>query len=401
MANIYARLSLYSKKNDTKQVEIVVHLGRATVKFPTGVTILENEWDELRKCIKGKSQKACDNNLIIDNLKAKINNVLVKHRLIEKTLTPEKLRAAVKEAPNLNFIDFLRQQIERKEGISAKSTIQTYNSLITKLAGFRKEIFCADITNEFVHDFVLHMQKGLKNKESTTAKTITTLKQFVKAAKKKGLIGEDPFEDVHLSKRNSEAVFLVENELTKLCEIYSSQILTYNERRVLRYFLFSCFTGLRLVDVKRITKDNVVGSLLVVVPQKTKRTLKQVRIPLTENAVRMLKDSYGTHCKNTLFDCYDTDNTTRTKLKSICKKAQIKKNVTFHTARHTFATIFLRRNKNLKTLQALLGHSDIKETAKYSHVLDEDVIDEIKVFDLLFAQHLTTFVSPNESLSVL
>ena len=401
MANILSRLTAYTKQDGTRQIEVVVHLSSVAVKFQSGVYVKEEEWDDAKKCIKGKSQAARDNNLIIDNLKAKISNVLVKYRLREKSLTPERLRAEVQEAPNLNFYDFITEQIERKKGMSASATINTYNSLLTKLRDFKKDVFCADVDHLFVEDFIHYMTVKLKNKSTTVAKTITTLKQFVKLAKKKGLIGDDPFEDIKVSKKSDDAIFLLERELTDLCEVYSNPILSLNERRVLRYFLFSCFTGLRLVDVKRITKDNLIENSLVFVPEKTKKKSKQVRIPLTDNAWRMIIDSRGTHNKTTLFDCYEADNTTRNMLKKVCIKASVKKNVTFHTARHTFATIFLRQNKNLRTLQALLGHSDIRETSKYAHVLDEDIKEEIKVFDKLFGQHLTSFVSPNDNESVL
>jgi site-specific recombinase XerD len=397
MANLYSRLASYSQKNGKKHIEIVVHLAKSAVKFSTGISIFEDEWDEDLKCIRGKTRSVKDDNLIIDNLKAKINNVLVKYRLIEKSLTPERLRAEVMEAPNLNFIDFISSIVEKEKGMLAPATTQTHESLITKLTMFRAEVFCSDIDEDFVKEFITFMITNLKNKRTTAAKTITTLKRFVKQARKKGLIGDDPFDDIRISKKNPEAVFLIEPELNLLINLYFNKSLNINHQKVLRYFLFSCFTGLRLVDVKRVCKDNIVGNTLVVVPEKTKKDLKQVHIPLTDNAWKMINDSIGTHNKKTIFDCYEADNTTRSILKKVCTAAGIKKNVTFHTARHTFATIFLRHNRNLRTLQALLGHSDIRETSKYSHVLDEDKVDGIKVFDKIFIQHLAISESPNVS----
>jgi site-specific recombinase XerD len=382
MANIITKLSDYTRTDETRQVELVVYLASTSATFGTGIYLLAKQWDDINKRAKGKS--ASDNNLIIDQLKAKINNVLVKYRLREKSLTPQRLKEEVAKAPNLNFIDFIKEQLERKSIGKAEGTIKIYKSLITKLTQFRKEIFCEDINEDFILDFMNFMRVKLRNKETTVAKTITTLKQFVKLAQKKGLVTDYPFEDIHINKKSPESVFLTEDELSLLFNAYYGDKLNVSHKRVLRYFLFSAFTGLRLVDVKRVTKNNIIEKYLVVVPEKTKRTLKQVRIPIVDNAWRMINDAYGTHNKATLFDCHDSDNTTRRILKQICKIAGLNKNVTFHTARHTFATIFLRRNKNLRTLQALLGHSDIKETAKYCHVMNEDIEDQIKVFDEIF-----------------
>ena len=116
-------------------------------------------------------------------------------------------------------------------------------------------------------------------------------------------------------------------------------------------------------------------------PYKTRGISKIVKIPLSNPALEILNDHIGQHqVKGHIFKPY-CDQVTNRILKNLMDLFEIDKNITFHCGRHTFATMYLRKTKDLAGLQKLLGHYSIQDTMKYAHVMDDDVRESIKVFD--------------------
>ncbi len=94
----------------------------------------------------------------------------------------------------------------------------------------------------------------------------------------------------------------------------------------------------------------------------------------------LINDESPHRLRGHIFNLF-ADQTINKQLKEIMKVGEINKNVTFHTGRHTFATIFLSKTKNLGALKQLLGHSSINETMIYAHILTEDIEKEMQVFN--------------------
>jgi len=140
-----------------------------------------------------------------------------------------------------------------------------------------------------------------------------------------------------------------------------------------------CFTGIRISDLKTITCDNIVGDKLIFFPVKT-RNIKRtpVRIPLNSFAKHLIADEGNK--TGPLFNCL-SEAQMNLKIKDIVRGDKIYKDLTLHCARHTFATIWLNKTKDVVALQKLLGHGDIKQTMIYVHITDGMVANEMKNFD--------------------
>jgi len=129
-------------------------------------------------------------------------------------------------------------------------------------------------------------------------------------------------------------------------------------------FMFSCFTGLRLSDLETLTWDNISNGCI------TKRQVKTtdiVRVPLSDNAKTFLPERSGSE---KVFDLIDRA-TLNTDIHKWAKKAGITKRVSFHTARHTFATLLLTSDVDLYTVSKLLGHKSIATTQIYADIIDK------------------------------
>jgi integrase/recombinase XerD len=377
MKIIIARRNDYVKQDGTAAVNMFIHIKGRKVRIDTGISVDADHWDDEQKRVTGKH--AADHNLIISNAAARINDIFVKYRLMNRTVTPIIIKKEYYK-PGLtgDFIQFCKSIRDAKEGSLSINTTKTHDTFIGKLEGFRKHISFQDISVDFVEAFMKHIKPGLN--PNTQHKMAGLFKTFVMEAVRKNRIEENPFKIFKIKRIQGDRTFLSENELTEIVKLYHKKTLTRTEHDVLRMFIFSCYTGLRLSDVKRISFDNIVGDNIVIQPVKTSNIQKIVRIPLCLPAKAIISELSKN--RGLLFYPFADQYINRT-LKDIFKDTSIEKHVTFHCARHTFATIFLRRTKNLTVLQKLLGHYSINETMIYAHIITEDIENEMKCFDSL------------------
>jgi integrase len=136
--------------------------------------------------------------------------------------------------------------------------------------------------------------------------------------------------------------------------------------KIKQAFLFSCYTGLRLSDVKDLTwgklqKDNNGGLFINYIQKKTK---KQQYLPIPQKAVEFLPDKASAKDTDTVFDL-PSGNYINIQLKQWAFLAKITKNLSFHVARHSYATILLSLGAGIETISKNLGHSEIKTTQSH------------------------------------
>lgn len=171
-------------------------------------------------------------------------------------------------------------------------------------------------------------------------------------AKKLDLYGITP------AKKSTDVDFLTTDELRMMYK-------TPAPEHIKNIFLFCCFTGLRFSDVTNLQWKDIDKGTIV---KQMKKTGEIVRVPLSENAKKFLPPRNGKDGK--IFDIGPLNTFSRS-LKIWAKDAGIRKNVHFHMARHSFATIALENGADLYTVSKLLGHKEVTTTQIYTKVLDE------------------------------
>ena len=188
---------------------------------------------------------------------------------------------------------------------------------------------------------------------------------------KESIVGKNPTDDIKIPKPiHKERVYLTKDEIKLLVDTPLVQ------ENLKKFFLLSCFTGLRHSDIKRLTWANYIEEndtkYLSFIVAKTKTPLK---IPLKKDAVKLIGEPQGEDDKIITGLVYSGFNNAL--LEKWGYLAGIKKKITPHIARHTFATQFLSQTKDIKSLQYILGHKDIKLTQHYAKLIDEDVKDSL------------------------
>lgn len=281
------------------------------------------------------------------------------------------------------------QDTKSKTGQS-KSVAYQIRKTAAHLEAYGGAVALGKIDADFCRGFVQYL-KGFKKsngKQYTTA-TIrdyyTAFNCVLSMAVKKGILKENPNKDLEAKEKpeqsESTREFLTVEEVKKL-------IATDCKHETLRRaFLFSCFCGLRRSDVERLTwgdiqKDGERVFLRLIM----KKTRKPLTLPLSAMALKWLPERNGAADGARVFPLPTYAGFYGGVLKLWARDAGIKKNVTFHVARHTFATMGLTAGTDIFTVSKLLGHSKVTTTQIYAKIVDQKKAEAVNMVSNLFGE---------------
>lgn len=277
------------------------------------------------------------------------------------------------EKPEVNLIQYIRLVMENKERqgkIGIKSTFETLIYHLTKYRGTR--ILLSDLDDRYTQGFVLYLSTAISRTSGKTLKTssqhniYTSLKTIVHQAIKDDLLTTDPTKSIDPPRMIlPHKEFLTEEELKRLIQTPCSKEI------VKRSFLFCCFTGLRISDVRELTWKKVIFEEQGVhINYRQKKTKIENYVPLSENAISVLPPKDDKSDSDPVF-LLPQETTIRKTLKEWMTNAKIDKHITFHSSRHTCATLLLNSGVDIYTVKEILGHTDIGTTMKYTKVIDK------------------------------
>ena len=369
-------------KDGRSQLYVVVYISRETIRIATGIKVLETEWDAEHERVKGKN--ANDLNLIIEQMKAKINNIQVKARLRDERLTKENFLRYFECPTQFDcFLDFMTYYYNKVQRMKEENTLKSYRTIMRKMREFAPKASFKDIDYDFGMRLLAHLRKdGVK--ESTAFKNLALLKTFVEAAKREGFIDRTTFDHIKIRKLKSEVVYLDSDEYQRLYDLYNYEgvddALTPEQHYVLGFWLFMANTSPHVGDAKTITMEQLKHEEL---RYQRRKTRVEVMVPLNKTALRLIDDNAHGRQRGRLFDHLPSEQKINKHLKKIAEIAGIEKNLTCKTARHTFATLYYKNTHNIVSLKEILGHSDLKDTMVYTHILDETKREGVRFFDTL------------------
>ena len=379
MQKIRYRLVYNRKKHLNRQgtalVQIEASLNQRKVYFRTNLYLKPEHWDSRRSQVYNHPQA--------DDLNTMLYEFILQLQAIELGLwkrgVPATLSllkdAIVKDKPvNVTFPVFARDYVlssDRKD-----STKENLLTTITVLQDFRSGLDFKDITYTFLKEFEAYLrEKG--NSVNTIAKHLRQLRTLVNEAINQGYIHADayPFRKFKIKQEKGRHEFLTPDELRKLENL---QVSDKRLRHVLDAFLFCCYVGLRFSDFCQLSPANFIrvnGKRWL--HFKSIKTGVEIRLPL-----HLLFDGRAL----AILDKYDisdfanlgSNSETNKALVELAALARIKKHITYHTARHTCATLLIHQGVPITTVQKLLGHTSVKTTEIYSEILSNTIVRDLK-----------------------
>jgi len=263
----------------------------------------------------------------------------------------------------------------------APGTLQRYETTLKHTKDFLEEKYKVsdiDITkvdHHFITEFEFYLRSVRKCANNSAVKYVKNFKKIIRICIANGWLDKDPFINYKAKVKRVDRVFLTEEELVTISEkVFDIERLNH----VKDVFLFSCYTGLAYADVQKLKKSEIVkghdGETWI--NTKRKKTDTATRVPLLPSALSLL-NKYKEHpmCENTgkVFPVCSNQKM-NAYLKEIATVCGIDKTLTYHIARHTFATtVTLSNGVPIESVSKMLGHTSIKTTQHYAKILDMKV----------------------------
>lgn len=368
-----------------------ISIGRERTEIST-----QRKWDPLRwntaagRAV-GTKEDARSLNAHLDTLQGRVYEM---HRQLiadgeEITVSNIKAKLEGKKPGSKMLLEVFKDHNERLAQLVNKDfspgTLERYVTALSHTSSFiqwkykKNDLDIQDLTFEFVTDFEFWLKSIRNCSHNTSVKYISNLKKIIHICLKHGWIQRDPFTGYKMNKREVIREVLTQDEINRITQKnFSTDRLTV----VRDIFLFSCYTGLAYCDVKKLKRNEIATGIdgeAWIFTQRTK-TDAPSRIPLLKPALDILKkyennplclgkDSLLPISSNQKMNAY---------LKEIADLCGVSKKMTFHTARHTFATtITLTNGVPIETVGKMLGHRNLKTTQHYAKILDKKVSDDM------------------------
>jgi site-specific recombinase XerD len=240
----------------------------------------------------------------------------------------------------------------------------------------KEDISLRDISPQFVTDFELFLFVECEYHRNTAMKCMKQFKRVVVMAHDNGWLSVNPFASYEFQYEATDRGYLSEKELTKLMKHNVECPYTEMARDV---FVFCCFTGLSYTDVKSLREENIQRSFdgQLWVMTKRQKTNVQSNVRLLSIPQQIL-EKYKGKCKGDMILPVPKNEHGNERLKELGKQCNIPVKVTFHLARHTFATtVTLAKGVPIESVSKMLGHRSVKTTQIYARIVDTKVSDDM------------------------
>ncbi len=351
-----------------------------------------DDWDPIRGMAVGKSANIQSLNVYIDAIRAKAYNKYTEQLSLHDDVTPAMLRDAIlginSARPKYlieewgNFCADLKMMIGKG---TSYPNYQKYNTCKTFMQDFlQKEYQTSDVTlksinRHLITQFELYLRTVRSCNYNTTIKYLQNFKKIVMIGFKNGWIKLNPFADIKLTCEEVDRPYLTEAELSGLME---KQFTVPRLEQVRDMFVFSCFTGLAYIDVQKLTKGEMEqtpdGRFWI----KTRRqkTNAKAHIPLLPVAMSIIKkySKFESLSINDKIIPIISNQKMNAYLKEVANLCGIEKHLSFHIARHTFATtVTMMNGVPIETVSRMLGHKNIRSTQHYAKIVDTKIGEDM------------------------
>ncbi|MCM1521404.1 MAG: site-specific integrase [Muribaculaceae bacterium] len=373
-----------TNKDGTSTIMVRVTVNGERAVFSSKLTVDPKLWDNEANRAIGTSRAVKELNRTLEDIRATIRHHYYELERYEALVTAEKVRNAflgitVRTESILQLFKELLEEYKSLEGISkSKATVQKYTRCYKRVEQFLKAKYklsdmpLVEIDHKFIVAFECYLRTVSKCNENTSAKFLQTFKMVIIRARNNGYIKGDPFSNYKIKLKRVDRGYLNEEELERL---HNTPITSRRVAQVRDVFLFSCYTGLAYIDLKLLREENIQTSFdgKKWIMTHRHKTDTVVNVPLLDIPMELLARYKGL-CKNGQLLPILSNQKCNQYLKDVAKACKIEKNLTFHMARHTFATtVTLSQGVPIESVSKMLGHTNIKTTQIYARITNQKI----------------------------
>ena len=373
--------------NGEAPVYMRISAGGQRIDLGINRSLLSKQWDPNAGIAKGTSRNSKTLNKYLQNLKFQItdisNDLSFKHNVVTaKMIRNEYLGVGLEERSILHIHNEYNEKVYNLVGIDyAEGTYFRYRTSLKHLTNYvhqelkEKDFPIKDIDHNFVTNYDLFLKTKCKLDHNTAISYHKRLKRVLGQARANKWMSHNPYSNFKLSERKTDRGFLNDMELEALI---NKEISVDRLEQVRDCFIVSCFTGLAYADLVRLTDQHLHeakdGSKWIKISRLKTDTLCSIPVlGIVEIMINKYKD-HPTCVMNRKLLPVVSNQKMNGYLKEIAAICGIKKELTTHLARHTFATtVTLNNDIPLETVSKMLGHTSLKTTKIYARLLDKKV----------------------------
>ena len=350
-------------------------------------------WSQAKESARGKSRKSCDLNAYIENARIKLHQIFceleeqnqpithVCYRKYFSDRTKNRKRYALSSVPcrstTINAVlvgkDYALITVRRYE------SCKRYLAELIRQKYGKDDLPLAEVNGELVRAFEFYLKTEKECQQNTVIRYMKCLKKITNLALANEWIAKDPFIGIKFHEKEVIREFLTMDELLS---IYHKEFSLERITVVRDVFIFAAFTGLAFIDVQQLSPEHIVkdnnGNLWIRKPRQ--KTKNMCNIPLLDIPLEILRKyaDYPACKKKGVLLPVPCNQKMNSYLKEIADLCLIKKNLTTHTARHSYATsVCLANGVSIENVAKMLGHSNIKMTQHYARVLDSSILKDM------------------------
>lgn len=382
-APIYLRITI-----DGKQTDI------AAKRY-----ILPEKWNGQAQKVIGNTEEVKALNAYLKTLEQQVYDA--QHEMLKdkQLVTVETLKAKLtgKDKRELMLVPIFQDHNHKMKALIGneftRNTLRRYETTLKHTIDFLKwkykisDIEIKAIDNSFVNEFEFYLRSVRNIQNNSAVKYVrNSFGKIIRTCIANGWLDKDPFINYTSKVREVNRVYLTEDELHKLS---TKEFKNERLNQVRDIFVFSCYTGLAYIDVQKLTPAHISIGIdgekwIFTFRQKTDT---RTHIPLLPTALNII-DKYKQHPTCIVKGCLLpilSNQKMNAYLKEISAICGINKELTYHIARHTFATtVTLSNGVPIETVSKMLGHSNLKQTQHYAKILDKKVSDDMKALRTKF-----------------
>ena len=356
--------------------------------------ILPDQWDPVRYQMKGRTKEAKVFNEYLEAVRIrahqKYNDLLMKQEEVLATDLRDAI-LGVNSAKARTIIDIWQDHVDGLQKLIGKeNTYATYQKHNTAKNHFQKflqkyyrvnDVSIKAVDHHMIQQYNMYLKTEKGCNSNTATKFLQNLKRITCISIRNGWLLKDPFVGISMSIKEVDRPYLTMEEIQTLIDFDSN---IERLKRVRDIFIFSCYTGLAYIDVKKLKKAEVEGSDELGYWIRTRRQKTDARANIPLLAIPM--DIINNYCRLDLLMPEDpilpvlSNQKVNAYLKELADLCGIHKELTFHVARHSFATsVTMTNGVPMETVSKMLGHKNMKSTQHYARIVDQKVGEDMKL----------------------
>ncbi len=395
-ARIYPR---QDRKDKEGKISLYLRLTKSgkSKYISLGTSIYPKHWNNNKWKVRKSHPNSSRLNQYLTQKQAEAEELLLEEATKNKRVDLQKVKKKLVGESLEEFFSYAYRFLDYVRKHKSYGYYKRVKGVISKFQSYwgEKNLYFDDITVDLLKKYRTYMSEALGNAPNTIYSNFKVIRKIINEAISEDIlpVEDNPFLRFELSGEPSQRTYLKEEELRRMetLEIEFDTIIDMHRDM----YVFACYAGgIRISDLLQIKWQNITETHLKYTMGKTG---DMVSVKLPTKAKQILKKYDDNQDENQyVFPILDTDPDdgirhfnaissatahVNKNLKKLADRAQIDKNITFHTSRHTFATLALRKGMRIEHVSKLLGHRDIKTTQIYAKIVNKDLDEAMEVFE--------------------